>query len=90
MDVSEREGCLILARSEALFSQQTGSTSCAQGVLAVEAVDLKGNPTPAVQLKGSLTKGKKGTLQELHFSGKGEGLYEALLPKTETALGTHE
>ena len=59
-------------------------------MLAVEAADLKGNPTAAIQLKGSLTKGKKGTLQELHFNNKGAGLYEALLPKTEMALGTHQ
>lgn len=45
---------------------------------------------PALQLKGSIIKGKKATPQELHFSGKGAGQYEAILTKTEMALGTHQ
>ncbi len=52
--------------------------------------DLKGNTAPALQLKGSLSKGKKGTPQELSFTAKGQGRYEAALPKTETSLGTHQ
>ncbi len=65
-------------------------SSTLQGGLAVDVADLKGKPVSAVQLKGSLVKGRKGSAQELQFSAKGAGRYEASVPKGEMATGTHQ
>ena len=65
-------------------------SSILQGVLAVDVADLKGKPVSAVHLKGSLVKGRRGSAQELQFSAKGAGSYEASVPKGEMAAGTHQ